>query len=86
MDEMTKLKAEVEVLVGRVGALNAVLHVLVRGNSMPPSVLCEAIKDAARKVEADVVASPLPDRTVSIMRLTLEQLIEAAQCRADEVR
>lgn len=84
MNEIERLKANQEIMLGRLNALHAAVHTLVRLNGQPPGPLSAALTDAAQRVEADAVASPLPQRAVDEMQRVLNELSQAARVRAAE--
>lgn len=84
MNEIEKLNANVEIILGRVHALHAAVHTLVRLNGQPPSAVSAALTDAAERVAANALASPSSDQVVAEMQRVLEELSRAAQARASE--
>lgn len=84
MNEIENLTANVEIILGRLNALHAAVHTLVRLNGQPPSTVATAMSDAAQRVVADALASPIPERMSREMQRVLEELSAAAQARASE--
>lgn len=84
MTEIERMNAELEIMLGRLNALHVAVHTLVRTTAAPPATQAAALLDAARRVEADAVASPLSQRTIDELQRVLHELAQAAQQRAQE--
>lgn len=85
MNELEKLTANVEIMLGRLNALHTTMHMLVRTNGQPPERTAAVLLDAARRVEAGALAAPIPERTLEEMQRVLTELSHVAQLRAQEV-
>lgn len=83
MNEIETLSANVEIMLGRLNALHAAVHVLVRSNGLPAESLARALTDAAQRVAADAVAAPIAQRTCDEMQRVLGELAHVAQLRAN---
>lgn len=85
MTEIEKLKADIEVCLGRLNALHAAVHTLVRTIGMPPEVVAAKVIDAAQRVEADALASSIPQRMTDETQRVLNSLVWAVEHRLREI-
>lgn len=79
MNEIEKVGANMEIILGRLNALHVAVHTLVRTSGKTPAAMSSALSDAVQRVEADAVALPLPERTVEEMQRVLGELVQAAR-------
>lgn len=80
------IEQNLDIALGRLNAIHATVHTLVRTIGADPSAISSALNDAALRVEADVTASPLPEKMVAETVRVLAQISQAAAHAAKEYK
>jgi hypothetical protein len=84
MTEIDVLQANLEIMQGRLRAVEATVQMLVLTNGLPPEQLTAALSAAAQRVEACADALPMSDRTLETLKTSLAALLQADQERSDQ--
>lgn len=79
MNEIEAMKANVDLMHGRLNAVEATLHALLRMHSQPREALVAALTEASLRVEIGADTWPVSDRTIAATKDALRGLLSAAR-------
>jgi hypothetical protein len=84
MDRMETIEANVAIMLGRLNGMHAVVLTVLREMPKPvASAAARALGVARQKVEADAVASPIPEATLHEMLAVIDQARQVLSAAAN---
>ncbi len=82
-EQIEVLQANLEIMQGRLRAVEATVQMLVLTNGLPPEQLTEILTVAMQRVEAGVDAEPMSDYTIEALKASFAALLQLARQRSD---
>lgn len=79
MNEIEAMKANVDIIYGRLNAVEATLHALLRLHNDPRTALVAALTDASIQAEIASDTWPMSDRAIAATKEALRGLLAAAR-------